>query len=73
MTARRVTPSRLRQLRSSLRTPSARERLGVVFAIALVAFLVGVAQVWPPGAWILGGLFGMAFAFVGLASLRGNR
>jgi hypothetical protein len=48
-------------------------RFAALFALAVVAFLVGVAQVWPPGAWILGGFGGMAFALVGLAGRKGSR
>lgn len=56
----------------TLRALSARERYAGLFLVGLVALLVGVAQVWPPAAWILGGLGGMAFALVGLAG-RTNR
>lgn len=69
MTARRVSRRKL----PALRRPSPRTVLAIIFVIALVAFLVGVAQVWPPAAWILGGLLGMAFALAGLANLRTNR
>jgi hypothetical protein len=55
------------------RSIAARERYAALFAIALVAFLIGVAQVWPPGAWILGGIGGMAFALLGLAGGRAAR
>lgn len=69
MTARK--PKALHRLHRP--NPSPRARIAALFAISLVAFLVGVAQVWPPAAWILGGVGGMGFALVGLTSLRTPR